>query len=73
MTFKKGDHVIVVTDEFEFTPDGNRNTGYGPGVTGIIAGFRTNRFHGRQAIVKLDAEPGMFVDWTLDWIEKVES
>jgi hypothetical protein len=72
MAFKKGDHVRVVRNEF-----GHTEGPYSPGTTGVITGFRTNRFYGRQAIVQLDGleedDPmGAFVDWTLSDIEKVE-
>lgn len=74
MSFKKGDHVIVVRDG----GIGGEGIGaYAKGTTGTIVGFRTDRFHGRQAIVHLDGvdkdDPlGAFVDWTLTDIEKVE-
>lgn len=71
MAFAKGDRVRVTTHEFDSIPGGTQNTGYGYGVTGVIHGFRNNRFHGRQAIVELDNEPGAYVDWTLTNIERV--
>lgn len=66
MSFKKGDHVRVVKNAH-----GQAGPPYGTGATGIIEGFRTNRFHGRQAIVVLDSDPTSRVDWTLTDIEKV--
>lgn len=71
--FKKGDHVEVVR---EGGVNGEGYGAYAKGTTGVIDGFRNNRFWGRQAIVKLDGldrdDPmGAFVDWTLTDIEKV--
>lgn len=71
MAFKKGDRVRVTTHEYDYTPDGQVNDSYGFGVTGVITGFRNNRFHGRQAIVRLDSDPETYVDWTLTNIEKI--
>ncbi len=72
MQIKIGDHVRVTTHEFDITPDGQPNTGYGFGVSGVVYNFRTNRFYGRMAVVELDNEPDTYVDWLLTDIEKVE-
>ena len=70
MAIKRGTRVRVTTHEFDTTPDGTPNDGYGYGTTGTVIGFRTNRFWGRVATVQLDA--GLYVDWVLSDIEEVD-
>lgn len=71
MGIEKGAHVRVTSHEFDTTPDGTPNTGYGYGVTGTVVGFRTNRFAGRMAVVHLDHEDA-YVDWAVTDIEVVD-
>lgn len=73
MKVKKGDHVKVVR---EGGINGEGRGPYAQGTTGVVDGFRSNRFWGRQAIVQLDGmerdDPmGAFVDWTLTDIEVI--